>query len=303
VELRIIKNMNPFITFSGLLAILGGYVFYTELNKYILIKNTATQKIRSVSQGFAQLEGKAVPISSIKTPISNEDCVAFRMEIYRYVTRGSGKDKREEKQTILDITLAPKFYLKDETGQILIDAPKEKGLFGFLKTDFSKHYVISSGGFLKSLRKSSEKNQMYHEARKLWSEYAKSILIYRKSGNYDVVESTVDSIIIKIKEQLKTFEEPKEKNSILIKHGNFFIKEDALLTNAHINVLGTVKNIIIEDKPTDIVTIGNEKMFLIGAGDEKTLLKRFTMPLISTAIFFVFGLLFFAVSLIMRGRF
>ena len=89
-----------------------------------LIENIPTSKIRSIAMGLVEIYGKVVPSKNniLKSPFSNRDCVYYKYNIDEL--RSSGKnthwvtiDKGEEHRL---------FFLKDETGSVLIDPNKAK---------------------------------------------------------------------------------------------------------------------------------------------------------------------------------
>ena len=100
-----------------------------------LIQNTPTSKIRSVAMGFAEVCGKVLPIENgvFVSPFSNQNCVYYRYFIDEY--RSTGKSsawitvKKDVRQSM--------FYIKDETGKILVDP-------NMAKIDISKGNVYYS---------------------------------------------------------------------------------------------------------------------------------------------------------------
>jgi hypothetical protein len=116
-------QFDPTIILFAVFLILGvicyALGFYFLKIKH-LIQNTPTSKIRSIAMGFVEISGKVIPLSSMHTflsPFSNQKCVYYRytIEEYRQSKNSSywvviKQDTREEK-----------FYVKDETGQVLID--------------------------------------------------------------------------------------------------------------------------------------------------------------------------------------
>jgi len=84
-----------------------------------LIQNTPTSKIRSLAMGFAEACGKVIPLENglFMSPFSNQQCVYYRYTIEEY--RSSGKSsawitiKKDERQN--------KFFIRDDTGKVLVD--------------------------------------------------------------------------------------------------------------------------------------------------------------------------------------
>lgn len=107
----------------GVVLFLGGIVLlivglYFQ-RKRQLIKDTPTSTIRSLAMGLVEIFGQVIPIQErlFQSPFTDKDCVYYQYTIEEY--RSSGKSshwvtiKREEHRDL--------FYLKDETGVVLID--------------------------------------------------------------------------------------------------------------------------------------------------------------------------------------
>jgi hypothetical protein len=84
-----------------------------------LVENIPTSKIRSIAMGLVEVFGEVVPEKNniLKSPFSNNDCVYYKYMIEEL--RSTGKStywatiKKEEDWR--------HFYLKDETGMVLVD--------------------------------------------------------------------------------------------------------------------------------------------------------------------------------------
>jgi hypothetical protein len=271
----------------AIMLVVASYLSYNTIHHYMLIKNTPPQTIRSVSQGFAQLEGKAIDKKKVKTPISQVQCVAFRIEIFRYVKSGSGKDEKTRKDSIMDMTYAPPFMLKDETGSIIVDAPKDSMLFRFLQTGHTKRYVIRRG-FLSSLKDIGAGSRGIAEMRRVSRDYAKSLRQYRKDNDYTIIESEISHFTQRIRKNLEAFDEPAESGHFR-STGTIYATEQAILPEERVLVMGTVES--AEDGSRNIITSGkHEKTFLIAEGDETTVLRRFILPMIGSILFFAVSL-------------
>ena len=101
-----------------------------------LIQNTPTSKIRSVAMGFAEVSGKVVPYEdhgTMMSPFSNEKCVYYKYLIEEFRSTG----KSSSWVTIKKDTEKRLFYVKDETGQILVDPNKAS-------IDISKSNIYNS---------------------------------------------------------------------------------------------------------------------------------------------------------------
>ncbi len=108
----------PIILFfiGGIILLIWGLISFKMKR---LIENTPTSKIRSIAMGLVEIYGKVKPLKDniLKSPFSNNNCVYYKYNVKEL--RQSGKSsswvtikKGEEKKL---------FYLKDETGSVLID--------------------------------------------------------------------------------------------------------------------------------------------------------------------------------------
>ena len=87
-----------------------------------LIENIPTSKIRSIAMGLVEIYGEVVARKDniLKSPFSQKDCVYYRYKIEEY--RSSGKSSHWA--TIRKGSNYVYFYIKDDTGMVLID-PKD----------------------------------------------------------------------------------------------------------------------------------------------------------------------------------
>ena len=102
----------------GIFFFIMGFVW---LRRKRLIENTPTSKIRSVAMGLVEIYGEieAVPDKVYKTPFTDKDCVYYSYSVQEY--RG-GKNAHWE--TLESKEVRDLFYLKDETGRVLINPAK-----------------------------------------------------------------------------------------------------------------------------------------------------------------------------------
>lgn len=84
-----------------------------------LIEDIPTSKIRSIAMGLVEICGEVIPASNriFKAPFTNKDCVYYRCIVQE--ERSSGK--RRTWVTIKEEEKRDYFYLKDDTGLVLID--------------------------------------------------------------------------------------------------------------------------------------------------------------------------------------
>ena len=99
----------------------GLYIFYRgfkNLRKKQLIENTPTSKVRSIAMGQVEVIGTTKPFTKlIKSPFTNTPCVYYKWQVEEYrrtknssywaeIAKGDSKNK---------------FYLEDNTGEVLVD--------------------------------------------------------------------------------------------------------------------------------------------------------------------------------------
>ncbi len=89
------------------------------MRKRRLIENIPTSKVRSLAMGLVEIFGEAVPAQGkiLKSPFSGKDCIYYRYIIDEY--RSSGKSSRWV--TVDKGDSHENFYLKDDTGSVLVD--------------------------------------------------------------------------------------------------------------------------------------------------------------------------------------
>lgn len=114
------EEMRMIISF--LLMLIGlsifalGFIFF---RKKRLIENTPTSKIRSIAMGLVEICGQVIPIKEriFKSPFTNKECVYYQFTIEEYQSSG----KNSHWVTIKKGVERDLFYLKDDTGMVLID--------------------------------------------------------------------------------------------------------------------------------------------------------------------------------------
>jgi hypothetical protein len=110
--------------FAALLIGLGlGVTFFAggifSLKRKLLIENTPTSKIRSLAMGLVEIYGEVVPAEReiLKSPLTGKDCVYYKYKVEEY--RQSGKSGHWA--TIRSGEDMVRFFLKDDTGMVLVD--------------------------------------------------------------------------------------------------------------------------------------------------------------------------------------
>ena len=99
----------------------GLYLFFVGFNRLRekwLVDNTPTSKIRSVAMGLAEVAGIAVEKTLLISPLSQASCVYYEFRIQKETRDSKGN---RSWQTVNSGCSTNYFYVKDTTGQILID--------------------------------------------------------------------------------------------------------------------------------------------------------------------------------------
>jgi hypothetical protein len=143
--------------FFGLFSFFKGL---KALKRKRLIEDTPTSKIRSIAMGPVEIYGQVVPVKGkiLRSPFSNTECVFYRYAIQEY--KKSGKSSRWV--TVKKGQNGTHFYLRDDTGHVLvdprgaeIDIPLDYGFYSGIGQDppqeikdFLKAHNLSFEGFL-----------------------------------------------------------------------------------------------------------------------------------------------------------
>ncbi|MBI5636302.1 hypothetical protein HY993_05040 [Candidatus Micrarchaeota archaeon] len=103
--------------------VIGIFLFYQGfkwMRQKQLIESTPTSKIRSLAMGLVEIFGNVIPSEGkiLKSPFSNSDCVYYRYTVEEYKNHG----KRSQWDTIMTGDGRELFFLKDDTGMVLVDS-------------------------------------------------------------------------------------------------------------------------------------------------------------------------------------
>jgi len=117
----------------GIFLFISGFRWFWQKR---LIENTPTSKIRSIAMGPVEISGEVVPAEKqiLKSPFTGKDCVYYRFKIEEY-----RKSKNSSYwQTVRSGEKKVNFYLKYDTGSVLVDPEKAK-------IDIPSDYCAESG--------------------------------------------------------------------------------------------------------------------------------------------------------------
>ncbi|MFH0863006.1 MAG: GIDE domain-containing protein [Candidatus Altiarchaeota archaeon] len=108
---------------GALLAAAGAGIVYSAVKTYRrdeLITNTPTSKVRSIAVGRVELYGLALPYEKnrLKTPFGGKDCIYCSWSVESLAQDRGHNDRRY--RTVKEGERAGLFYLKDDTGKVLI---------------------------------------------------------------------------------------------------------------------------------------------------------------------------------------
>lgn len=114
------SNDGRIVLYAALGFVIGILLFvrgFRALQRERLITMTPRSKVRSAAIGLVELTGQAVGPHTLTSPITQRPCFFYRTALWQEV--GSGKD-RHWKQ-VLDERFHVPFFLRDETGMVLVD--------------------------------------------------------------------------------------------------------------------------------------------------------------------------------------
>jgi hypothetical protein len=115
----------PFVWgIAGLAIGVFGFIFgLKSLFMKRMIENIPTSKVRSIAMGLVEVFGQVVPFKMMKSPFSGKDCVYYRYEIQEEHHDNKG---RSYWATVKKAETSMPFWLKDETGSVLVDCTGAK---------------------------------------------------------------------------------------------------------------------------------------------------------------------------------
>lgn len=107
--------------------ILGLYWFFKGFGvfrEYKVLADTPLVPIRSVAMGRVQIHGRAIGEKTLLSPVSNQPCFLYRVQIDRFLAQRQGQGRWDPYLTDMGTV---GFYLEDDTGKVLVD-PQEAEL-------------------------------------------------------------------------------------------------------------------------------------------------------------------------------
>jgi len=106
--------------------LLGGFLVVNAVRMYRkeqLVRNTPLSNARSVAMGRANVQGVATPVGEpLERPFTDGECLYARWEIKEVSTRS---EDTKTWSTVAEGSYGTRFYLRDDTGQILVEDPAD----------------------------------------------------------------------------------------------------------------------------------------------------------------------------------
>lgn len=210
--------------------IIGSILFITGLRllkiKY-LIENIPTSKIRSIAMGLVEIYGSVVKWKKLlKSPLSGKKCVYYKYTIQEYIystdREGNYNGYWETIKESEDRTL---FYLKDNTGKVLVDP---EGAHIEISPDFSSKTKIPKP--IQSFLKTNKINP----SKRIW---IKEYLIKPNNKLY-ILGNAVDNPFVKEGTSVQGAEDIMIEKG---KHEIYYISdkpENEILGNLKLKMLG-----------------------------------------------------------------
>lgn len=178
---------------AAVLAFVGGFVM---LYRARLIENTPTSRVRSASQGYAELAGlmSLMPGDPIVCPLTASRCCWWNYAVEERQTRYSNGKRRTEWITVDSGTSDALFLLKDDTGECVIDPEgatvipnKKRRWYGSSRRP--RNAPVSGGGVLGGLLGSAFSSYRYTEELLFPGRPIYAIGLFRTHGDGGVVQS------------------------------------------------------------------------------------------------------------------
>lgn len=261
--------IEGFVSAIGLLVFCFGFV---RMRKYQLIRDTPQSKIRSMAIGLVEVSGSVVPQERLTSPLSHTDCVYYRYTIQEYQeSRDSDGKTVSSWVTIADVDKRVPFFIRDETGQVIVEPKSAEITLASKKVFFreaSREGIVA--GITKTFQHVTDTIHALQEGKKMEEILTAEI-------------STEGLVLIEQKGLLRRNSRVGDRE-----YTEYYIEPNALLY-----VLGSAANRGAETSELMIHKGENEPTFIISDKSEKGLLRRL---LLETWLCFVFGGLFFTIG-------
>lgn len=119
------EDIIELVVLAALGFVVGLYFIYEgaqKYRKYALVRNTATERVRSIAVGRTELEGVARSAwETVDRPFSPGECLYAQWEIEEYRSTG----RSDAWQRIGAGSYGVPFYLEDDTGRVLVADPSD----------------------------------------------------------------------------------------------------------------------------------------------------------------------------------
>jgi len=122
----------------------GAYLVVNAVVRYRkerLVENTPLAKARSVAMGRTNIEGTATPVDEpLARPCTDGECLDARWEVKQVSTR---TEDTTTYSTVAEGSYGQRFYLEDETGQILVEDPADADVM--IADEYETEIDVSGG--------------------------------------------------------------------------------------------------------------------------------------------------------------
>jgi hypothetical protein len=122
-QLVLFSSLFCFTALTGVLSFVQGLRMYRD---YRITRDTPPTKVSSLAPGLVKVRGKAECSQPVLAPFSHTPCCFYKTKIEVYNKKGALDDDRYTygwRELRKDSGGQP-FFLADETGRVLVDAPK-----------------------------------------------------------------------------------------------------------------------------------------------------------------------------------
>lgn len=93
-----------------------------KYQKYALVRDTPTERVRSIALGRTELEGTAQVVEeTVDAPVTGQECLYADWEIEEYTKSGDNRTW----STLETGSVGVPFYLEGDTGKVLVDDPTD----------------------------------------------------------------------------------------------------------------------------------------------------------------------------------